>query len=291
MLLRCTNSLARVVLALALGASSCTNSETAKPLSSPAPSSGGRTGEALVAPTLPPTSPSAPSAPAAAPASAPAAAPVSPPAPEPRYGYADLDPTNDRVVAPPEAVPDCEARLRSLGAEFLLSEIPLRNRVQDIPTCGAHDAVILKKLPTGITLRPPALLTCSMALGLAHFTPRLQELADEQLGAQVKTIQHVGTYNCRKMVRFDLVSEHSYGNAIDVGELTLTDGRRVNVKKDFGKLDEEPRTDTSRFLRKLGNVAFDEDYFSVSLGPYWDALHRDHFHFDQARYRVDGSRP
>jgi hypothetical protein len=30
--------------------------------------------------------------------------------------------------------------------------------------------------------------------------------------------------------------------------------------------------------------------FSVVLTPYWDALHRDHFHLDLARYRVDGTR-
>lgn len=211
--------------------------------------------------------------------------------PERRFGYADTDPDNDRTVAPPDAIPECDARLRELGAEFSPGALPLRNRVQEIPTCGANDAVILTKLSGGLALRPPALLTCAMALGLAHFAPRLQELAEAELGTRVKTIHHVGTYNCRKMVRFDLVSEHSYGNAIDVSAFTLEGGRRLEVKKDFGKLDEEPATPAARFLRRVGSVAFDEDFFSVSLGPYWDALHRDHYHFDQARYRVDGSRP
>jgi hypothetical protein len=27
------------------------------------------------------------------------------------------------------------------------------------------------------------------------------------------------------------------------------------------------------------------------ITPFFDALHRDHFHLDQARYRIDGSRP
>jgi hypothetical protein len=36
--------------------------------------------------------------------------------------------------------------------------------------------------------------------------------------------------------------------------------------------------------------AFDERLFSVVLTPYWDKLHSDHFHFDLARYHVDGTR-
>lgn len=223
--------------------------------------------------------------------SAPSVAPSRAKPPARRFGSADADPTNDREIGPPEAVPECEERLRALDATFTISELPLRNRVREIPTCGANDAVILTKLSGGLAIRPPALLTCTMALGLAHFAPRLQELAEAELGTRVKTVHHVGTYNCRKMVRFDLVSEHSYGNAIDVSAFTLESGPRLEVKRDFGKLDEEPGTPAARFLRRVGSVAFDEDFFSVSLGPYWDALHRDHYHFDQARYRVDGSRP
>jgi hypothetical protein len=130
-----------------------------------------------------------------------------------------------------------------------------------------------------------------MALGLSRFTPRLSQLAEKHLKAEIAAVEHVGTYNCRKMVRFDLVSEHSYGNAIDLRGFVLKDGRKLNVKQGFGALDSPSSSDVARFLREVGNVAFDEDYFSVSLGPYWDALHADHYHFDQAHYRVDGSRP
>ncbi len=104
-------------------------------------------------------------------------------------------------------------------------------------------------------------------------------------------VQQGGTYNCRKMARFDLISEHSYGNAIDVRSFILADGRSVSVEKHFGRLDSPPATDRAHFLRGLGEEAFDRGIVSVSLGPHWDALHRDHFHFDMARYRVDGSRP
>jgi len=130
-----------------------------------------------------------------------------------------------------------------------------------------------------------------MALGLARFEAILQEEAERHLGARVARIVQGGTYSCRKMARFALVSEHSYANAIDIRGFVLDDGRHVTVKQHFGALDAEPNSAASRFLRSVAHRAFDDEVFSVVLTPYWDALHADHFHLDQARYRVDGSRP
>lgn len=206
-------------------------------------------------------------------------------------GWADRDPTNDGVVAPPDAVADCHERLTELGVTFTKSELPLRQRINGIPTCGANDAVVYQKGPTGLEIRPPALVTCRLALGLVDVEKLLQELAQKELGSRVKRLHQGGTYNCRKMARFDLVSEHSYGNAIDVRSFTLEDGRLVSVDEHFGPLAEPPANERARFLRTLGEQAFDRHLVSVSLGPYWDALHKDHFHFDMAHYRVDGSRP
>jgi hypothetical protein len=45
-----------------------------------------------------------------------------------------------------------------------------------------------------------------------------------------------------------------------------------------------------RFLRSVATRLYDEGVFSVVITPFFDALHRDHFHLDQARYRNDGSR-
>jgi hypothetical protein len=129
-----------------------------------------------------------------------------------------------------------------------------------------------------------------MALGLAALEPEIQALATEHFQRRVRSLHQGGTYSCRKMARFDLVSEHSYGNAIDVYAFTLEDGQKVSVLSHYGKLNEPPMTPEARFLRELGSRAFDDGFFSVALSPYWDALHKDHFHFDMARYRVDGTR-
>ncbi|HET9956358.1 MAG TPA: extensin family protein [Polyangiaceae bacterium] len=204
---------------------------------------------------------------------------------------ADLDPDNDLEVGPPNAVPDCEPRLEAAGVTYSRAEIPLHRGRQGIATCGANDAVIYRTGPTGAQLRPPALVTCRLALALADLEQLTQELASRHFGSRVRTINQGGTFNCRKMARFRLVSEHSFGNAIDVRSFTLSDGRTISVQRDFGTLGKPPLNNRSKFLRELGEQAFDRAIVSVSLGPYWDALHRDHFHFDMARYRVDGSRP
>jgi hypothetical protein len=103
-------------------------------------------------------------------------------------------------------------------------------------------------------------------------------------------IEQGGTYNCRKMARFDLVSEHAYANAIDIRSVTLENGRQLSVRGSFGPLDREPTQPAARFWRSVTRRLYDEGAFSVVITPFFDNLHRDHIHLDQARYRVDGSR-
>ena len=45
-----------------------------------------------------------------------------PPAPAWDPGLANLDPSDDSVVGPPDAVPDCEARLKAAGVSFRIAE-------------------------------------------------------------------------------------------------------------------------------------------------------------------------
>jgi len=92
------------------------------------------------------------------------------------------------------------------------------------------------------------------------------------------------------MARFDLVSEHSYANAIDIRSITVKNGRQLSVLKTFGKTDTEPQRPEARFWRSVANRLYDEGTFSVVITPFFDGLHKDHIHLDQARYRLDGSR-
>jgi hypothetical protein len=242
-----------------------------------------------------PASPPAAAVPAAAdpPATAPESTSVpatSDPAPA-RPGHADLDATNDQQPGPPAPLPDCEARLRAAGVTFEPARIGTSQKVDGIPRCGAEQVVRYRRGPGNIKYSSSPLLTCTMALALADFERVVQEEAEAKLGSRVARINHLGTYNCRKMALYDLVSEHSYANAIDVRSMKLANGREVDVLAHFQPTKAEPPDARAAFWRTIANRAYDEDLFSVVVSPYFDRAHRNHLHLDLARYRVDGSRP
>jgi hypothetical protein len=210
------------------------------------------------------------------------------------YEQADLAPDNDRVVAPPLPIDDCAGRLQRAGIAFRPAVLPLkreRTRGGEVLSCGAEQVVTYLGGPARIRYDVAPLVTCRLALALGRLEQVAQEEAVRRLGRRIARITQGGTYNCRKMVRFDFVSEHSYANAIDLKEFRLEGGRQLSVRRHFGKLDAAPQTREAEFLRALSRRAFDERLFSVVLTPYWDQLHADHFHFDLARYHVDGTRP
>jgi hypothetical protein len=204
---------------------------------------------------------------------------------------ADVDPDNDLLVAPPEPLADCEARLRAAGIDFAPAELPIRPGNAKRPTCGAPQAVVYRGGPMKIRYSPAPVVSCRMALGLARFEQVLTQEAERLLGQRVIRVEQGGTYNCRKMARFNLVSEHAYANAIDIRSVTLQNGRRLSVLRSFGKLDVPARGSEASFWRTVATRSFDEGAFSVVITPFFDALHRDHLHLDQARYRIDGTRP
>lgn len=205
-------------------------------------------------------------------------------------GLADVDPDNDDVVAPPEPIPDCEARLRAAGVRFAPASMPVTVGRGRQPTCGVAQAIVYQRGPAKVRYQRSPVVSCGMALGLARFEQVVAEEARRHLGKRVVRIEHGGTYNCRRMARFDLVSEHSYANAIDIRSVTLEGGRTLAVKSSFGRLDAEPTRREALFWRSVASRLYDEGVFSVVLTPFFDRHHHDHLHMDLARYRVDGTR-
>jgi len=204
-------------------------------------------------------------------------------------GEADLDPGNDALVAPPEALPDCHERLEKAGVTFSAASLPVKARRGGI-TCGAPDVVVYQGSRSEIRWSPAPIVTCTMALSLARLDAVIQEEALRLFGKRVVRIEQGGTYVCRKMARFRMVSEHSYANAIDLRSLRLENGRTLDIAKAFGALTTEPTLPAPVFLRTIARRSYDEGLFSVVLTRFFDELHREHFHFEQARYRIDGTR-
>ncbi len=222
------------------------------------------------------------------PAAQPTAPPVQPPRPASPFAFANLDPNDDGVVGPPEEISDCLARLSSLGVRAHAAKLGVHTEGQ--MTCGAPQVVVYEGGPAGVKWSSSPMVTCQVALGLSRFETILQEEAQRTLGTKVKRITHMGTYSCRPMVRFNLASEHSFANAIDIQAIELENGKRVTILADWGPPASAPQTANSRFIQTVGHRTYDEDVFSNVLSPAWDALHNDHMHLDQGRYRVDGTR-
>ena len=189
-------------------------------------------------------------------------------------------------------MPDCEGRLRNAGVEFRPAPgIRLRTNAQGQVVCGNEQLVTYVRGPGGIAFTPSPTLSCALALALARLELIAQEEAERQLGSRVRRIAHGGTYSCRKMARFKLISEHSYANGIDLRSFVLEDGRQLSIQRHFGGTNPEVDQPEARFLRALARRLFDEDVMSVVITPFFDRLHHDHLHVDLARYRTDGTRP
>jgi hypothetical protein len=78
------------------------------------------------------------------------------------------------------------------------------------------------------------------------------------------------------------MSEHGFGNAIDIAGFTLESGRKVTVL-DGWRGDKDER----RFLRGVHESACGQ--FRTVLGPEADRHHRDHFHLDLQNRRNGSS--
>jgi hypothetical protein len=128
-------------------------------------------------------------------------------------------------------------------------------------------------------------MTCPLA---ANFTAwakfAVRPAAKKYLGSDVVRIETMGTYNCRNVngARSGKLSEHAFGNAVDVSAFILKDGRRISVLNGWnGKPDERA------FLRRLHESACKR--FGTVLGPNYNAAHANHFHFDMGKSMKDGS--
>ena len=79
------------------------------------------------------------------------------------------------------------------------------------------------------------------------------------------------------------ISEHAFGNALDIAAFTLADGRRITVQEGWHGTPEE-----QGFLRDVHLAACDN--FSTVLAPGYNAAHYNHIHVDLMR-RASGDRP
>ena len=141
--------------------------------------------------------------------------------------------------------------------------------------CGATDAVLLETvtLPdrSKVAIAPPATLRCEMAQAVAQWLREDVAPAAQKLGAPVRRLGNLGSYECRgrDRVRGATLSEHGRADALDVHDFRLANNKIVVLA--------DPKA-PKEFRDALRDSACAR--FSTVLGPGSDAEHAEHIHLD-----------
>jgi hypothetical protein len=130
-----------------------------------------------------------------------------------------------------------------------------------------------------VALEPKATLACPLVANVeAWFIESIQPAAMAWFGSPVTEVKQISAYSCRTMngQRGAAISEHAFGNALDISTFRLADGREVRVKDGWKGAPEE-----QGFLRAVHAAACER--FTTVLAPGADIFHHDHIHVDLAR--------
>ena len=130
-----------------------------------------------------------------------------------------------------------------------------------------------------VAVKPAATLACPIVSALDRWlADSVQPAAQRWFGARVVEIKQISAYSCRGMNGNSRahISEHAFGNALDIAGFTLADGRHIAVKDGWKGMAEE-----QGFLRDVQAAACQQ--FSTVLAPGSNVYHYDHIHVDLMR--------
>jgi hypothetical protein len=174
----------------------------------------------------------------------------------------------------------CRARLAAAGASFREHD-----RLTDPSGCLVPFPIVLTSLGGGIEVEPEAVLNCAAALALVDYAhDTVSPEAEAAFGSPLDTINHASAYVCRGRVGTGetKLSEHAFGNAIDIGSFELENGRSLDVRA-YGPGEKAERD----FMRDVRGAACGP--WKTVLGPGTNADHATHFHLDLAQRRRGGT--
>jgi hypothetical protein len=177
----------------------------------------------------------------------------------------------------------CRALLAEVG-DLDRSAAPMQSGTTG---CGYEDGMVLRSEgPASIAFRPaPIVTSCPVAASLRLWERSIQPSAIRHLGSRIASIEHFGSYSCRRINSSidGPWSEHATADAIDISAFVLVDGSRLSILADW-----EGDPDREAFLRSARDEAC--RLFATVLSPDYNAAHRDHLHLDQAsRGKLGGS--
>jgi hypothetical protein len=150
--------------------------------------------------------------------------------------------------------------------------------IRDGGGCGVEEPVRLRSV-AGVQLSTPAIMDCTTASALLAWVDQSARPALSGTGGGLAGLQIMGSYTCRPRNNQSgaRLSEHGKGRAIDIGGFVLASGAVVSVLEHWGS------NAYGAALRAMHRDACGP--FGTVLGPNANAFHRNHFHFDTARYR------
>jgi hypothetical protein len=147
-------------------------------------------------------------------------------------------------------------------------------------SCGLeHPFKVSAALNGGVAVSPPAIIDCPMTASIDRWLMRsVQPAAGAYFRSRVVEIRQIASYGCRTRDNLGAkLSEHAFGNALDVVAFRLADGREVSVVRDWSRGGAAERA----FLQAAFAGACAEFY--TVLGPGSDSYHSNHFHLDLLR--------
>lgn len=148
--------------------------------------------------------------------------------------------------------------------------------------CGLDHPFKVTALAGGtVALNATQLLGCPQIAALDQWVSEVvQPVALARFGQPVATIDSMGSYSCRPIdnIHGAHLSEHSFGNATDIGGFRLADGHEIKVVTAWTRGTDQEQA----FLREVQAGAC--NIFTTVLAPGADMFHYNHIHLDLAMH-------
>lgn len=193
--------------------------------------------------------------------------------------FASLRPLfrSNRVAAEGRAA----QRLRAAGA--VCGDLAIQGEIVGrvtgrLPGCVIEDAVRIREA-AGVSLSMSAVMDCTTASALKTWLETSAKPVLARKGGGLSEIRIAAHYACRTRnnQKGARLSEHGKGRAIDISGFRFRDGTEISLLTGWNA------RGFAQAMRQMHKGACGP--FGTVLGPEANRFHRDHFHFDTARYR------
>jgi hypothetical protein len=170
---------------------------------------------------------------------------------------------------PPPVDLACHERLQSLA---VFKPLP---PIEGPGGCGVPDAVELQAVQTTsgkrIEITPHAIVGCPMAEAFARWVRDEVDGIVRNVAGPLTGVRIAGSFECRGRNRVvgGRISQHGFGNAIDIGAVVVERGKALVLT--------DPAVD-KELRNQVRGVACER--FTTVLGPGSDGAHESHIHLD-----------